>query len=96
MSNAQYIAVGDAGLGPSVASGAAVGGVGGVGGDVGVGGVGLLALTGAGPGTLVLALTGMASVVIGAVAVLTGRKLQTSNDPDSPLVDLSHRTADLV
>ncbi|QYG91549.1 hypothetical protein HC251_03240 [Iamia sp. SCSIO 61187] len=93
MSSAQYIAVGDAGLGSSALGGAAAGGVGG---DVGVGGVGLLALTGAGPGTLVLALTGLASLVIGAVAVLTGRKLQTSNDPDSPLVDLSHRTADLA
>lgn len=91
MSNAQYIAVGDAGLGSSALGGAAAGGVGGD-----VGGVGLLALTGAGPGTLVLALTGLASLVIGAVAVLTGRKLQTSNDPDSPLVDLSHRTADLA
>lgn len=91
MSNAQYIAVGDAGLGPSALGGAAAGAVGGD-----VGGVGLLALTGAGPGTLVLALTGLASLVIGAVAVLTGRRLQTSNDPDSPLVDLAHRTADLA
>lgn len=94
MSSTHFLPLGDAGIGPSVSAGALSGGA--VGGDVGVGGTGLLALTGAGPGTLVLAVTGFASIVLGALAVLTGRQLRTSSDPDSPLVDLSHRAAELA
>jgi hypothetical protein len=92
MSNA-LVAADGAVLGTSLGT-STFGGVG-VAGEAGIGGTGLLALTGAGPGTLVLALTGLASLVAGALAMLLGRELRTSNDPSSSLRDLSYRTVEL-
>ncbi|MBV8981209.1 MAG: hypothetical protein JO086_09940, partial [Acidimicrobiia bacterium] len=48
----------------SIVSGGAVGGV---------GGAGVLAFTGVGPGTLPLAIAGLASILAGGAAVLFGR-----------------------
>jgi predicted phage tail protein len=56
--------------------------------------VGVLAVTGVGPGTAVLAAAGMASLVAGGVAVLLGRRPSTPNDPTSPLADISHLALD--
>lgn len=53
-------------------------------------GVGLLAVTGAGPGTLLLALAGIASVVAGGFMALTGRRMNTRNSHTAGLPDLSH------
>ncbi len=94
------------GIGPSIAGSSLGGnvGLGGIGGGhvdgaagaVGVSGTGVLALTGAGPGTLLLALTGLITLILGAVAMLTGRKLLTTSDTDSPLRDLSGRVGELA
>lgn len=58
-------------------------------------GVGLLAVTGAGPGTLILAVAGLVSLVVGAAATLAGRQLPTRSTATVGLPDLSHRVADL-
>lgn len=91
MTTSNFIPASDAGVGASVSAGTASN----AGGDLGIGGTSVLALTGAGPGTLLLALTGMASLIAGGVAMLTGRRLLTSSDADSPLRDLSHRVGEL-
>lgn len=62
-------------------------GAGGTGVDAGVG---LLAMTGAGPGTFLLALAGLVSLVAGGVMTLSGRKMTTRNSIDGGLPDLSH------
>jgi predicted phage tail protein len=73
------------------------GGVGSGGGFTAVGevpSVGMLAVTGVGPGTAVLAVAGMVSLVAGGVAVLLGRRPSSPNDPTSPLADISHLAVD--
>ncbi len=92
MTTSTFIPVSDAGIGASASAGASSN----AGGDLGIGGTSVLALTGAGPGTLLLALTGLASLIAGGVAMLTGRRLLTSSNPDSPLRDLSHRVGELT
>lgn len=47
-------------------------------------------MTGAGPGTLLRALAGLASLVVGGFAALTGRRLSTRNPLTAGLPDLSH------
>lgn len=59
------------------------------------GGLGMLAVTGAGPGTLVMAIAGIVSVVIGGIAMLAGRPLPMANDAHSSLPDLASRADDL-
>lgn len=66
----------------------------------GVGGAGVLAFTGVGPGTLPLAIAGLASIIAGAAAVLFGRDKNNKNKTgrlkrakrklDAALPDLSH------
>ncbi len=55
-------------------------------------GAGLLAVTGAGPGTFLLALAGIASLLAGTAAMLAGRKITPRNTATANLPDLSHRT----
>lgn len=60
-------------------------------GGVGVGGVGnMLPVTGMGPGTALLAVAGVVSLVVGAIAAITGKRFGFRNDLESPLRDLSH------
>jgi hypothetical protein len=61
-------------------------GAGGVAGGPG----GVLAFTGAGPGTLPLAIAGLVSALVGGLLVLFGRdKSGTRTSPDNGLADLS-------
>lgn len=52
-------------------------------------GVGVLAMTGARPGTLFLALAGLVSLIAGGAMSVTGRKLTTRNTATAGLRDLS-------
>ena len=72
-------------LGASAVAGTGAGGAGGLdaGGTV-------LAFTGMGPGTALLGIAGFVSLLAGGLAVLTGKKRETRNDPTSPLRDLGH------
>ena len=54
-------------------------------------GAGVLAMTGAGPGTIILALAGLGSLLVGAAAMLTGRRIAPRNTGTADLPDLSHR-----
>ena len=54
-------------------------------------GVGVLAFTGSGPGTVILALAGLGSIIAGAGALLAGRRLAPRNTDTERLPDLSNR-----
>ncbi len=55
----------------------------------------VLAFTGVGPGTAVLGIAGLVSLVAGFFALLFGKRLRPAGAADSPWTDISHRAADL-
>lgn len=57
---------------------------------------GVLVATGAGPGTLLLALTGIVSIVLGLAARATGTRIRVRSTDHAGLPDLSHRSAQLL
>lgn len=75
-------------LGASDSSFSGGAGASGFAGEVG----GVLVATGAGPGTLVLAITGIAAVILGLAARATGTQLRTRSTDHEGLPDLSYRS----
>jgi len=55
----------------------------------------VLAFTGVGPGTAILGLAGLVSLVAGFFALLMGKRLRPAGAADSRWSDISHRADDL-
>ena len=55
----------------------------------------LLAFTGVGPGTVILGLTGLVSLLAGFVALLFGKRLRPAGAAGSRWDDISHRVDEL-